>query len=55
MAEDNALLKGRQELKRQLLAGEYKTLIDVLLDAVGRLVQRLTGSAEPAMSAGVSS
>ena len=47
MAEDNALLEKRKELKRQLVAGEYKTLIDVLLDRVGRLIQRLTRNAKP--------
>ena len=47
MAEDNTLLEERQELRHQLLSGECRTLIDVLLDAVGRLVQGLTGSAAP--------
>jgi len=47
MAEDNALLEKRKELERELVAGEYKTLIDVLLDRVGRLIQRLTRNAKP--------
>jgi hypothetical protein len=42
LAEDTALLEKRAELKRQLAAGEYKTLVDVMLDGTGRLVQKLT-------------
>ncbi|MBE7470442.1 MAG: hypothetical protein DPW09_03870 [Anaerolineae bacterium] len=38
MAEDEK----REELKRQLAAGEYQTLIDVILDRTGRLIQKLT-------------
>ena len=47
MAEDAALLEKRAELKRQLVAGEYRTLIDVILDGTGRLIQKLTRSPKP--------
>jgi hypothetical protein len=47
MTEDTALLEKRDELKRQLDTGEYKTLIDVVLDETGRLVQRFTRSPQP--------
>jgi hypothetical protein len=47
MTEDTALIENREELKRQLAAGEYKTLVDVILDGTGRLIQKLTQSPEP--------
>jgi hypothetical protein len=31
MAKDTALIKKREELKRRLAEGEYKTLVDVVL------------------------
>ena len=47
MAEDTALIEKREELKRQLAAGEYKTLVDLMLDGMGRLIQKLTRNPEP--------
>ena len=47
MTEDTALIEKREELKRQLAAGEYKTLLDVMLDGTGRLIQKLTRNPEP--------
>ena len=47
MTEDTALIEKREELKRQLAAGEYTTLLDVMLDGTGRLIQKLTQSPEP--------
>ncbi len=47
MTEESELTKKREELKRQLAAGEYKTLIDVILDGTGRFIQKLTRSPEP--------
>jgi hypothetical protein len=47
MTEETALIEKREELKRQLAAGEYKTLWDGMLDGTGRLIQKLTRSAEP--------
>ncbi|TEU20157.1 MAG: hypothetical protein E3J21_02675, partial [Anaerolineales bacterium] len=47
MTEDTALIEKREELKRQLAAGEYKTLVDVMLDGTGRLIQKLTRNPEP--------
>jgi hypothetical protein len=47
MTGDAALHGKRGELKGQLEAGEYKTLVDVMLDETGRLIQKLTQSREP--------
>jgi hypothetical protein len=47
MTEETALLEKRAELKRQLVAGEYKTLVDVILDGTGRFIQKLTRNPEP--------
>ena len=47
MTEDTALIEKREELKRQLAAGKYKTLFDVMLDGTGRLIQKLTRNPEP--------
>lgn len=44
MTEETKLTQKREELKRQLDAGEYKTLIDVMLDGTGRFIQKLTRS-----------
>ena len=48
MIEDSALLAKRGELERQLEAGEYRTLNDLMLDQTGRLIQKLTQSRETA-------
>lgn len=47
MIEDTALIEKREELKSQLAAGEYRTLIDVMLDGTGRLIQKLIRNPEP--------
>jgi hypothetical protein len=47
MAEEAEVTQRREELKRQLAAGEYKTLIDLLLDGTGDLIKKLTRSPEP--------
>ena len=47
MTSDSALREKRDELKRQLAAGEYRTLIDVLLDGTGRLIQKITRHRKP--------
>lgn len=41
MTEGVDLTEGREELKRKLAAGEYKSSIDVILGSVGRILQRL--------------
>lgn len=41
MAEDTALVEKRDEFKRQLTVGEYVTLLELILDGTGRLIQRL--------------
>ena len=50
MTEDTNLTEGREELKRQLAAGEYKSSIDVILESVGRILQRLTRRTKPPAS-----
>lgn len=47
MTENTDLLKRREELKRRLMDGEYKTLIDVSLDGVSRIIQKITRTAQP--------
>jgi hypothetical protein len=42
MAKGASLTGGREELKRQLAAGEYKSSIDVILESVGRILRKLT-------------
>lgn len=44
---DATLLEQRGALKRQLADGEYKTLVDLVLDGVGRIAQQLTRSHRP--------
>jgi hypothetical protein len=44
MSTDTALIEKREELKRRMAAGEYRTLIDVILDRVGRIIQKITRS-----------
>ncbi len=47
MINDTELTQKRHELKRQLDTGEYKTLVDVILDGTSRLIQKLTRGSEP--------
>lgn len=47
MTDDTALIEKREELKRQLAAGEYKPPVNVVLDGTGRLIQKLTRNPEP--------
>jgi hypothetical protein len=47
MSEGANLTDGREELKRQLAAGGYKSSIDVILEAVGRILQKLTRRSQP--------
>lgn len=42
MTSDTALIEKREELKRRLAAGEYRTLIDGLLEGTSFLIQRIT-------------
>jgi hypothetical protein len=44
---DTALIEKREELKRRLAAGEYKTLVDVILDRAGQTIQKITRSSQP--------
>jgi hypothetical protein len=41
------LAQKRTELKQQLAAGEYQTLVDVILNGTGRLTQKLTRNPKP--------
>ncbi len=47
MAEGTNLTEAREELKRQLVEGEYKSSIDVILDTVGQILQKLTRRTKP--------
>jgi Arc/MetJ-type ribon-helix-helix transcriptional regulator len=47
MSEGANLADGREELKRQLAAGEYASSIDVILEGVGRILQKLTRRTKP--------
>jgi hypothetical protein len=47
MAADTALIEKREELKRRLAAGEYRTLIDVLFDGISRIIQKITRNPRP--------
>jgi hypothetical protein len=44
---DPALIEKREELKRRLAAGEYKTLVDVFLIWTDQLVRKLTRLSQP--------
>ena len=47
MTTDTALIEKREELKRRLAAGEYKTLVDKFLDRTDRILRRMTRSPKP--------
>ena len=47
MSTDTALIEKREELKRRLAAGEYKTLVDVILRWIDRVIRKLTRRSEP--------
>jgi len=47
MSTDTALIEKREELKRRLAAGEYKTLVDVFLEWFDRLIRKITRQAKP--------
>ena len=47
MTSDTALIEKREELKRRLAAGEYKTLVDVVLDWMSRVIQKITRIPKP--------
>jgi len=47
MTTDNALIEKREELKRQLASGEYKTLVDVLLAWFERTFQKIIRRSDP--------
>ena len=42
MTADTALIEKREELKRRLAAGEYKTLVDIFLERFDRLIRKIT-------------
>lgn len=47
MTTDTILIEKREELKRRLTAGEYKTLVDVFLAWINRLIQKITRQTNP--------
>lgn len=44
---DPTLFERREELRRQIAAGEYRSLLDVIADVAGRAIRRLTKSTQP--------
>ena len=42
MSTDTTLIEKREELKRRLAAGEYKTLVDIFLERFDRLIRKIT-------------
>lgn len=47
MTTNTALFEKREELKRRLAAGEYKTLVDVFLAGTNRLIGKITRRSKP--------
>ncbi|MFC2023575.1 hypothetical protein ACFLT5_02430 [Chloroflexota bacterium] len=47
MAKATNLTEGREELKQRLADGEYRSSVDVILDTVGRILQKLTRRPRP--------
>jgi len=47
MSTNTPLIEKREELKRQLAAGEYRTLVDVVLDRAGQTIQKITRNPHP--------
>jgi len=47
MSIDTALIEKREELKRRLAAGEYKTLVDVFLARTDHLIRKVTRRSKP--------
>jgi hypothetical protein len=47
MTEETKLTEARDELKQQLADGEFKSSVDLILDVVGRILQKMTRRAKP--------
>ena len=47
MTTDTLLIEKREDLKRRLAAGEYKTLVDVFLEWFERLLRKITRRSKP--------
>jgi len=47
MTTNTTLIEKREELRRRLASGEYKTLVDVLLAGTDRLIRKITRRSEP--------
>jgi ABC-type multidrug transport system fused ATPase/permease subunit len=47
MSTDTALIEKREELKRRLAAGEYKTLVDVFLASTDHLIRKIIRRPKP--------
>ena len=47
LSTDTALIEKREELKRRLAAGEFKTLVDVLFDGMSKIIQKITRNPRP--------
>jgi hypothetical protein len=47
MTTDTTLIEKREELKRRLAAGEYKTLVDIFLAWTNSVIQKITRRSKP--------
>ena len=47
MSTDTTLIEKREELKRRLAAGEYKTLVDIFLEGFDHLLRKITRNSQP--------
>ena len=47
MTTDTTLIEKREELKRRLAAGEYKTLVDIFLEWFDRLIRKIIRQSKP--------
>jgi len=47
VSTDTVLIEKREELKRRLAAGEYRTLIDISLDGTSRIIQKISRNPRP--------
>lgn len=47
MTEDAELIEKREDLKKRIRRGDYRRLVDVIVDGAGRLIQKLTRNPDP--------
>jgi hypothetical protein len=47
MTEDAELIKKREDLKKRIRRGEYRQLVNIIVDGAGRLIQKLSRNPDP--------